>query len=143
MLTSWWDDAKEWAYWWGSVWGVWDSVVTLINYLVGVRAAFRAQEGACPTGTGVLARILLAPSYLLNKMSLLPATRGREPEAQHLATRRPRPRCGIGTSRGGTRGQCQMMHKAGQAHQTKRQRDIMQMGTRKFLSAGAYIDPCI
>ncbi len=68
MLTSWWDNAKEWAYWWGSVWGVWDSVVTLVNYLVGVRAALRVQGGTRPTSTGVLARILLAPSYLLNKV---------------------------------------------------------------------------
>ncbi len=29
MLTSWWDTAKEWIYWWGNVWGVWDSIVTL------------------------------------------------------------------------------------------------------------------
>ena len=43
-------------------------MVTLINYLVGVRAAFRAQEGTRPASTGVLARILLAPSYLLNKV---------------------------------------------------------------------------
>ena len=48
--------------------GVWDSVVTLVNYLVGVRAALRVQGGARPPSTGVLARILLAPGYLLNKV---------------------------------------------------------------------------
>ena len=68
MLTSWWDTAKGWAYWWGSVWGVWDSVVTLVNYLVGVRATLRLQGGTNAPNRGMLARILLAPGYLLNKV---------------------------------------------------------------------------
>ena len=66
MLISLLDTAKEWIYWWGNVWVVWDSVVTLVNYLVGVRAALRMQGGTNPPSTGVLARILLAPSYLLS-----------------------------------------------------------------------------
>ncbi len=43
-------------------------MVTLVNYLVGVRAAFRAQGGTRPASTGALAQTLLAPSYLLNKV---------------------------------------------------------------------------
>ncbi len=74
MLTSWWDTAKEWAYWWGSVWGVWDSMVTIGSYLMGVRAALKIQGGTNPQSTGVLARILLAPSYLLNKVYQMVAT---------------------------------------------------------------------
>ena len=60
ILTGWWDTAKEWIYWWGNVWGVWDSIVTLVNYLVGVRAALRMQGGANPPSTWVLTQILLA-----------------------------------------------------------------------------------
>ena len=63
---GWWDTAKEWLYWWGNVWGVWDSVVTLVNYQVWVRAALRLQTGEKPHSTGALAHILLAPSYLHN-----------------------------------------------------------------------------
>ncbi len=59
------------------MWGVCDSIVTLVNYLVGVRAALRMQGGANPPSTGVLARILLAPSYLLNKVYQTVATNQR------------------------------------------------------------------
>ena len=114
MLTGWWDNAKEWAYWWSSVWGVWDSVVTLVNYLVGVRATFRAQEGTRPASTGVLARILLAPSYLLNKVYQTASnpragTGGPAPSYQEAETEMWD--WDIERRNGG--GQCQMMHKAG------------------------------
>ncbi len=48
--------------------------MTLVNYLIGVRAALKIQGGTNPPSTGVLARILLAPSYLLNKVYQTGAT---------------------------------------------------------------------
>ena len=84
LLTGWWEDAKEWMLWWGAMWGCFECVLTIGQFLLKMWAVLgRKQRGRLDRAA--MMRLVFMPGQELVNM-FPPRSRGPNQESSSPAT---------------------------------------------------------